>query len=204
MKRIFFWKLEKKSSKLWVKFVYIGLNHKLMCKGTVLAKIKIFSYFFFWKQLGRSLPIFFIFSLNERKVVQGKVTRLSKPKTKKRVNYKWFSFHTNRGSEILFLALIQIWPSSSLRDALHSSRVAVWLSKIIPFLAFQRTQHAVIKNSLKMWLLKSILAWMIMSSGWRLKFQRILIEFQQSELKGHSKKRWKQVSSGPLWHRTQL
>jgi len=52
--------------------------------------------------------LFFVFSLNERKTVQGKVTRLSKLKTKKRVNYKWFSLHTNRGSEILFLSLIQI------------------------------------------------------------------------------------------------
>ena len=142
---------------------------------------------FLRKWQGRSLPIFCIF-IKWKKSCTGQSYKAVKAQNKKDSKSQVFSFHTNRASAIHFLGLIQIWPSSSLRDALHSSRVAVWLSKIIPFLVFQRTQHAVIKISLMMWLLKSILAWMIMSSGWRLKFQTILIEFQQSELKGHSKR----------------
>jgi hypothetical protein len=58
------------------------------------------------------------------------------------------------------------------------------------------------KISLNIWLPKSVLAWMIMSIGWRVKSQCTLMVFQHAKLKGHSKNKWKLVSSGPLFHRT--
>ena len=51
---------------------------------------------------------------------------------------------------------------------------------------------------------KSALACRIMSRGLRLKFQFIGMVNQQSQLKEHSKKRWKLDSSHPEWQSTQL
>jgi hypothetical protein len=51
--------------------------------------------------------------------------------------------------------------------------------------------------SLKMALPKSTLACSIISRGLRLRFQATVMVAQQSQLKGHSKKRWKEVSSHP-------
>jgi len=49
------------------------------------------------------------------------------PKKKRKGNYKWFSLHKHRGSEMLFLALIHTRPRSSLRAALQSDREQVLL-----------------------------------------------------------------------------
>jgi len=104
---------------------------------------------------------------------------------------------------MLFLALIHTKPSSSLRAALQSAREQALLSKIIPFRAFQIIQQAVMRISLKIWLPNVVRAWMIMSKGCMDSVQWMPIEFQQSELKGHSKKRWKLDSSMLVLHKTQ-
>jgi hypothetical protein len=51
---------------------------------------------------------------------------------------------------------------------------------------------------------KASMASMIMSSDWRDKFQWMFSKLQQLRLKGHSKERWKRVSSLEVLHRTQL
>jgi hypothetical protein len=60
------------------------------------------------------------------------------------------------------------------------------------------TQQAMMQISLKMLLSKFVLASMTMSKCGRFRFQLIGIVFQQALLKGHSKKRWKLVSSCPV------
>jgi hypothetical protein len=80
-----------------------------------------FSIFIFCKeQLYRA-------KVQVHKCTKGKVQGFQSPKTKRSKNYKRLSLHTNKGSEIVFSTLMQTWPRSSLRAALQSNRVAVWL-----------------------------------------------------------------------------
>ena len=60
--------------------------------------------------------------------------------------------------------------------------------KMIPFLDFQMTQHAMIMICLKMDLSKMVLAEITMSRGCGARFSWIEMEFQHAVLKGHSKK----------------
>jgi hypothetical protein len=73
-----------------------------------------------------------------------------------------------------------------------------------PFLVVQITQQAVMTISLKMLLSKASLACKIISKGLAFRFQMIGIVAQQSLLKGHSKNRWRLVSSQFRLHNTQL
>lgn len=102
------------------------------------------------------------------------------------------------------LALAHIKSSSSLSCLFQSWIFFCPWSKMTLFLVVQINQQAVMKISLKMGLLKSDLACSIISRGLTSRFQVIGIVAQQSLLNGHSKKRWKQVSSQPRSQNAQL
>ena len=65
--------------------------------------------------------------MDRDKVTYVQITRLVKPKIKKEGTITSNSRHTNRGSEILFLALMHTHPRSSLSSALHSTKEAALL-----------------------------------------------------------------------------
>jgi hypothetical protein len=71
------------------------------------------------------------------------------------------------------------------------------------FLIFQIDQQAVIMISLKIGLPKDVWASISISRGWREVSQEMFRVFQQYTLKGHSKKRRKQLSSLPVLQSTQ-
>ena len=54
-------------------------------------------------------------------------------------------------------------PNSSFSKIFHSVRETALLSKVTPFLTFQIIHAAVMKISLKMWLPKSVLAFVSIS-----------------------------------------
>jgi len=91
-----------------------------------------------------------------------------------------------------------------LKATFQEFKQTLALSKTTLFLVVQMIQHAVTKISMKMGEPKASLASMTMSRGCRERFQCMERKFRQSELKGHSKKRWKLVSTTELLQITQL
>jgi hypothetical protein len=84
------------------------------------------------------------------------------------------------------------------------SRLQLFPSKIILFLDFHITQQAVITNSPKMLFPKSVLACSIISRGSKSQFYEMERRFQHAVLKGHSKNKWKLLSSEPVLQRTHM
>lgn len=93
------------------------------------------------------------------------------------------------------LALVQTNASSLLEFSNQELKLKEALSNTTLFLVVQRVQQAVIMTSLKIEFPKDNLASIIISRGYRFRFQLMEILCQQIELNGHSKKRWKHVSS---------
>lgn len=134
--------------------------------GWVARQKRLPESFFLKEMIGRSLPIFFAFSINMyRRHTNVQITRLAKPKEKEERNATTGSLPTNLGALRCFC-----WPwytpsQDPPWELLSSAREVALLSKINPFLSFQMVQQAEMKISLKIWLPKSVLAWMIMSKG---------------------------------------
>lgn len=127
-----------------------------------------------------------------------KVQGIKAQKRKRWKHQEKLSLHVLSKSCLDGLAIVQTKLSSSLYFLLHEFKLACSLSKITPFLTSHISQYAVTVISLKILLPKASLAVITMSRGCRFMFHWMGMEFQHDTLKGHSKNRWKSVSSCPV------
>lgn len=130
--------------------------------------------------------------------------KATRPKWKENnANQRWLSLQRLSWGCLEGLALIHTRPNSVLKFLFQASTLAsyrIWLHFSLP----KDTSRRWLSTSLNTALPKDSLATISMSKGCRFRFQLIWRLFQQFWLRGHSKNRWKLVSSTPELHNTQL